>query len=457
MDPYILLTTAAMSLLFLVILIFWARLHPFVALLLTAIFLGLSAGIPVTKMLRAIESGFGDSLGFVVMIIGMGSLFGQMLETSGGMRALGDQMQAALPRRSMPLGMMAIGFLIGIPVYFDVAFVLMTPLLYSLTRSMNMPVLWLAIPFLGGLSVAHAFIPPTPGPVAVAAILQADLWKVMLTGTAIGIPTALIAGPLFGKYAGRRATGALTPDGQLPSPAPASATEDGRRPAPSWRLVALIFGLPVILIVSSSLIGFGIDKSLLSDTLWAEIIRFVGHPLIALLLSVLLASWLLFTRRGYGREEILSVCLKALAPAGSIILIIGAGGTLKEMLIESGAGQMLAHAISQIHMSPLVLAYLIAAAVRVLIGSATVSMITAATIMQPLLDAFDISEMHRALIVIAIAAGSTILSHMNDTGFWLVGKYLGLTEGQTFRSWCVLETIVSVCGFLLALLLSLIF
>lgn len=451
MDPYILLTTTAMSLLFLVILIFWARLHPFIALLLTAIFLGLAAGIPVNKMLKAIESGFGDSLGFVVMIIGMGSLFGRILEASGGMRVLGDRMLSTLSARSMPLGLMVIGFLIGIPVYFDVAFVLMAPLLYSLARNMNRPVWWLAIPFLGGLSVAHSFIPPTPGPVAVAGILHADLRTVMVLGIAIGIPVAVLAGPVFGKWVGRK-IGGPTPDRLVSLSVP---TAEDHRPLPSWKMVALIFGLPVMLIVLSSLIGFGIDKSLLSDTLWAEMVRFVGHPLIALLLSVLLASWLLCTRRGYTREEILSICLKALAPAGTIILIIGAGGTLKEMLIESGAGQMLAHLISQIHVSPLVLAYLIAASVRVLIGSTTVSMITAATIMQPLLDAFDISEVHRALVVLSIASGSTILSHMNDTGFWLVGKYLGLTEGQTFKSWCVVETIISVTGFLLVMLCSL--
>ena len=451
-DPFILLTVTVLSLLFLLILIFWARLHPFVALLLTTLFLGLCIGMPFQKIVKSIENGIGDSLSFTILIIGMGSLFGRILEASGGLQALGNKMLTAFPTGRMPLGLMMIGFLIGIPVYFDVAFILMVPLIYSLAKSLNKSVLWLAIPFLAGLSVAHSFIPPTPGPVAVAGILNADSWNVTMAGIIIGIPVAFISGPVFGKYAGKRICKSF-PDGlQLVS----SATEaKDPRPLPSWKMVLAIFGLPLILIILSSLTEFGVGRNYLPNHLVMEIIQFVGHPLIALLISVLLASWLLCTRRGYSREEILSICIKALAPAGMIILIIGAGGTFKEMLIESGVGQMLAHLISQTHMSPLVLAYLIAAAVRIMIGSATVSMITAATIIQPLLDAFDISDMHRALIVLSIAAGSTIFSHMNDTGFWLVGKYLRLTEGQTFKSWSVMETIISVSGFIFILLYSL--
>ena len=451
-DPFILLTVTVLSLLFLLILIFWARLHPFVALLLTALFLGLCIGMPFQKIVKSIEHGIGDSLSFTILIIGMGSLFGRILEASGGLQALGNKMLSAFPAGRMPSGLMMIGFLIGIPVYFDVAFILMVPLIYSLARSLNKSVLWLAIPFLAGLSVAHSFIPPTPGPVAVAGMLNADLWNVTMAGIIIGIPVAFISGPVFGKYAGKKICKSF-PDG-LQSSSFATEAKDPR-PLPSWRMVLAIFGLPLILIILSSLTEFGTNGSYFPDNLVTEVIRFVGHPLIALLISVLLASWLLCTRRGYSREEILSICIKALAPAGMIILIIGAGGTFKEMLIESGVGQMLAHLISQTHMSPLVLAYLTAAAVRIMIGSATVSMITAATIIQPLLDAFDISDMYRALIVLSIAAGSTIFSHMNDTGFWLVGKYLGLTEGQTFRSWSVMETIISVSGFMFILLFSL--
>jgi Gnt-I system low-affinity gluconate transporter len=311
--------------------------------------------------------------------------------------------------------------------------------------------LFYAIPLLAGLAVTHTFVPPTPGPVAVADMLGADLGWVILIGSLIGLPVAILAGPVFGSYISKKID--VAPPKHMMEELN-NGTEQSECSLPSFTAVATIIGMPLLLMVVKSVIELLIKLGYMQEGIVYDISVFVGHPFTALIIATLMAAYFLGTRRGFTRKQLLDVSAKALAPAGMIILIIGSGGAFKEMLIQSGVGNVLAEGISATKLPPIVLAFIIAAAVRITLGSATVSMITAAGIIGPILEAYTLSEIHLALIVISIASGATILSHVNDSGFWLVGKYLGLTEMQTLRSWTVMETIIALGGFGIALLLS---
>lgn len=451
-DPGTLLLVTILAIGLLLMLVLWVKLHPFLSLLITAMFLGIASGMPLEKVTTAIQNGLGGTLGFVATVVGIGSIFGQILEASGGTEAIAKTLIKRFGKEKAHWSLSVAGFLIAIPVFFDVGFIILVPVVYALAKDTKKSTLFYAIPLLAGLAVTHTFIPPTPGPVAVADMLGADLGWVILVGAIIGLPVTIIAGPLFGTYIGNKIQVA-PPTHVMEELAKGEKTEN-TRPLPSFCMVASIIGIPLLLMVVKSMTELFIKLGYFSKGLFYDITAFLGHPFTALILATLIAAWLLGSRRGYSRKELLDISTKALAPAGMIILIIGSGGAFKQMLIDSGVGDVLANLISQTNFPPIILAFIIAAAVRIILGSATVSMITAAGIVGPILDAYTISDMHCALIVISIASGATILSHVNDSGFWLVGKYLGLTEVQTLKSWTVMETIIALGGFSLALLFS---
>lgn len=414
-------------------------------------FLGVTSGMPLSKVTAAIQTGLGGTLGFVATVVGIGGIFGQILEASGGTEAIAKALIKRFGKDKANWSLCIAGFLIAIPVYFDVGFIILVPVVYALAKDTKRSTLFYAIPLLAGLAVTHTFVPPTPGPVAVADMLGADLGWVILVGSIIGLPVAILAGPVFGTYISRKIN--VAPPQHMMDELRKNATET-KATLPSFAAVSTIIGTPLLLMIVKSFFELFIKLGYMQEGLLYDISVFIGHPFTALIIATLMAAYFLGTRRGYTRKQLLEVSSKALAPAGMIILIIGAGGAFKEMLIESGVGNVLAEAISATKLPPIVLAFVIAAAVRVTLGSATVSMITAAGIIGPILGAYALSEIHLALIVISIASGATILSHVNDSGFWLVGKYLGLTEMQTLRSWTVMETIIALGGFLIALLIS---
>jgi Gnt-I system low-affinity gluconate transporter len=427
------------------------KLHPFLSLLITAMFLGVTSGMPLNKVTAAIQTGLGGTLGFVATVVGIGGIFGQILEASGGTESIAKALIKRFGKDKANWSLCIAGFLIAIPVYFDVGFIILVPVVYALAKDTKRSTLFYAIPLLAGLAVTHTFVPPTPGPVAVADMLGADLGWVILIGAFIGLPVAILAGPVFGTYISKRIN--VAPPQHMMDELSKNESE-AKATLPSFAAVASIIGTPLLLMIFKSFVELFIKLGYMQEGLLYDISVFIGHPFTALILATLMAAYFLGTRRGYTRKQLLEVSSKALAPAGMIILIIGAGGAFKEMLIESGVGNVLAETISSTKLPPIVLAFVIAAAVRVTLGSATVSMITAAGIIGPILGAYNLSEIHLALIVISIASGATILSHVNDSGFWLVGKYLGLTEMQTLRSWTVMETIVALGGFLIALVIS---
>lgn len=427
------------------------KLHPFLSLLITAMFLGVTSGMPLSKVNTAIQNGLGGTLGFVATVVGIGGIFGQILEASGGTEAIARNLIRRFGKDKAHWSLVMAGFLIAIPVYFDVGFIILVPVVYALAKDTKRSTLFYAIPLLAGLAVTHTFVPPTPGPVAVADMLGADLGWVILIGSLIGLPVAILAGPVFGSYISKKID--VAPPKHMMEELN-NGTEQSECSLPSFTAVATIIGMPLLLMVVKSVIELLIKLGYMQEGIVYDISVFVGHPFTALIIATLMAAYFLGTRRGFTPKQLLDVSAKALAPAGMIILIIGSGGAFKEMLIQSGVGNVLAEGISATKLPPIVLAFIIAAAVRITLGSATVSMITAAGIIGPILEAYTLSEIHLALIVISIASGATILSHVNDSGFWLVGKYLGLTEMQTLRSWTVMETIIALGGFGIALLLS---
>ncbi|MDD3506856.1 MAG: gluconate:H+ symporter [Parabacteroides sp.] len=446
-----LLLVTFLSIGLLLYLVLRVKLHPFLSLLITAMFLGVTSGMPLSKVNTAIQNGLGGTLGFVATVVGIGGIFGQILEASGGTEAIARNLIRRFGKDKAHWSLVMAGFLIAIPVYFDVGFIILVPVVYALAKDTKRSTLFYAIPLLAGLAVTHTFVPPTPGPVAVADMLGADLGWVILIGSLIGLPVAILAGPVFGSYISKKID--VAPPKHMMEELN-NGTEQSECSLPSFTAVATIIGMPLMLMVVKSVIELLIKLGYMQEGIVYDISVFVGHPFTALIIATLMAAYFLGTRRGFTRKQLLDVSAKALAPAGMIILIIGSGGAFKEMLIQSGVGNVLAEGISATKLPPIVLAFIIAAAVRITLGSATVSMITAAGIIGPILEAYTLSEIHLALIVISIASGATILSHVNDSGFWLVGKYLGLTEMQTLRSWTVMETIIALGGFGIALLLS---
>jgi Gnt-I system low-affinity gluconate transporter len=447
--PYIILiVVAGVTLLLLMVLKF--KLNAFIALLITSIIVGIMAGMPLQKISASIQEGMGSTLGFVATVVGLGAIFGQMLESSGGAKSLANYLLKKFGTNKASWALMLTGFIVGIPIFLDVGLIILIPIVYALTRDTKRSLLYYAIPLLAGLAVTHTMVPPTPGPTAVSEILGVDLGWVVMMGILVGIPTAIVAGPLFGRIIAKKI--------YLPVPDifqdSGSETEDTLQKPPSFGVIAALILTPLSLILMSTFIKLGVEKGSLADSRMAEILIFIGHPFTALIIATLL-SILLCLQRNMPRQTILDLSTKALGPAGIIILVTGAGGVLKQILVDSGIGKMLAESLADSSIPLLVLAWVLAALVRITQGSATVAMITAAGIMSPLLSSFNLGQPNIALIVIAIAAGATILSHVNDSGFWIVGKYLGMNEKQTLQSWTVMETIIAVSGLIFTLILSL--
>lgn len=436
----------------LLLLVIKLKISAFISLLITSIYVGILAGMPLQGILVSIQNGMGSTLGFVAVVVGLGAIFGQILESSGGAESLAHTLVQKFGKDKSSWAMMIAGFIIAIPVFLDVGFIILVPIVYALSRDTNRSVLYYGIPLLAGLAVTHSFIPPTPGPVAVANIIDVQLGWVILFGFILGVPTAIIAGPVFGKYISKKIDVKAPPELETDVKVSSEPAEG----LPSFTLIALIIGIPLLLILLSTFSGLLVDKEVLKQSLFIDIVAFCGHPFTALIVATLIAIYFLGIKRGMDKERILQLSNQALGPAGIIILITGAGGVLKQILVDSGLGEMLAKSIAGSSLSPIILAWSLAAIIRVTQGSATVAMITAAGIIAPVMEVFSLDEPNRALVVIAIASGATILSHVNDSGFWLVGKYFGLDVKQTLQSWTVMETIVAVSGLILALLASLV-
>lgn len=437
MIDFTLISAVIVGISVLLFLILKLRIQAFIALLIASIVVGVIAGMPPMDIITTIQQGMGNTLGFVAVVVGLGAMFGAILEHSGGAEALANYLLQKFGEKNASWALMITGFFIAIPVFFDVAFIILVPLIYSLQRKTKKSLLLYGIPLLAGLAITHSFIPPTPGPVAVADILKADLGWVILFGFLTGIPTAIVCGPLFGKYISKK----------IFIEAPKLDMEASNNTHfPPIRLILSIIGIPIVLIVSNTVINSPLISEGIISNQTKEWLQMIGHPFSALILANVIAWYALGIKQNFSKEQLLKITTKSMEPAGVIILLTGAGGVFKQILVNTGTGEMLANYFANEGVSILLFAFLAAAIVRVLQGSATVAMITAAGITAPLL-ALNITEIDKALLVIAIASGASIMSHVNDSGFWLVGKYLGLNEKQTFKSWTVMTTLLAIVGF----------
>lgn len=444
MSNTVLILVALAGIFGLLYLVIRAKLHAFVTILLISLLVGIGTGMPLENVLESIARGMGGTLGFVAIVVGLGAMFGKMLEISGGVERLASTLLDKFGEDKAQWAFGIAGFLVAIPVFFDVGFIILVPIVYGLQKKTGRSLLYYGIPLLAGLAVTHAFIPPTPGPIAVADLVGADLGWVILFGVIAGIPSMIAAGPLFGKFIA----------GKIDVGIPEYMNFDDKewdKELPSFGLIASTILIPLALILMNTL----------STVLFAEgstirnITTFIGNPIVALIFATLITFRVLGTKRGYSRKEVQDIATKALEPVGIIILVTGAGGVFREILIDSGVGDILGEQMAASPLPPILLAFLIAAIVRIAQGSATVSMVTTAGLMSPILPVMGIEGPGLALIVIAIAGGATAFSHVNDSGFWLVSRYFGLDEKDTLKTWTVMVTIIGLVGLGMAMLIGL--
>lgn len=448
MSEPILITVVVAGVFSLLFFIIRTKLHAFVALLLVSILVGIGAGMPLEDILDSILTGMGGTLGYVAIIVGLGAMFGKMLEITGGLQEIARRLIVKFGDDKAPTALGITGFLIGIPIFLDVAFVILVPIIYSLAKKTGRSLLYYGIPLLAGLAVTHSFIPPTPGPVAVSKLIGANMSWVILFGLIAGIPAMIIAGPIFGKFISERIMV------KVPQYMNTSLEESGQdKDLPKIKILVGIIIAPIMLMLIGSFSAFFLPE----DQPVIAFLSFIGHPFVALLIATLLAFYFLGIKQGYSKQEIQFIANKALEPTGIIILVTGAGGVFKQVIVDSNVELTLGEMMAASLFPPLIMAYLIAVIIRVAQGSATVAMITAASFMSPLIENLQLEGPVLALFVIAIASGATIFSHVNDSGFWLVNRYFGLDVKDTLFSWTVMETIISVVGFSIVLLLSLFF
>jgi gluconate transporter len=441
-EPWHTLAIVAASIAAVIVLVLRFKLQAFLALLIVALGTGLAFGADPQAVLAAVRKGTGEALGFVAVVIGLGAMLGGLLEASGGVNAIAHRLLDLFGERRMPWALTAIGVVVGIPLFFDVAFIILAPLLTTLAVRAERRVTYFALPLLAGLMAMHALLPPHPGPVAVAELIGADYGRLAFYGLVCGIPAAILAGPVFARmFHSAPGFGEIGLPPMFDEDAPQTAPI-GFAPA----LVAMLVPLGLILLaaVAGQWLGDGPVKTAL---------LFAGHPFTALILACIFVFLWLSLKVGAPLATIGNIMTKALEPAGLMVLVVGAGAAYKEVLIQSGAGQQVTAAVASAQLSVIVFAFLLAAFVRIAQGSATVAMVTAAGLASPLIASAGLSPNKIALVTVAIGAGATVVSHVNDTGFWLVKQYLGLTEAQTFRSWTISATIVGLATFAMALIL----
>ncbi|SPF52522.1 Gluconate permease [Candidatus Sulfopaludibacter sp. SbA4] len=432
----LLLTVAAIVLLLLLILV--VKLHAFLALLISAMALGLAAGMPPDKVLRSIQFGFGDALGFIAVVVGLGAMIGRFLEHSGGGRALADWLLAKFGNQNAAWAMLIAAFLVGLPIFFEVGFIILVPLVWNLARETKRSLLFYGLPMAAALTITHSLVPPHPAPAAASQLLGSDLGRTILYGIATSIPMAVIAGIFYGTWIARRlyipvpeiAAAAMAPPASM-------GPNDRGLPAPPVPMVVLLLLLPVLLIFTATMAG-------LRNIPWRGAAVFLGHPFTALTVTVLIAIYYFGLRRGLTREQAAKMAAESLAPMGALLCIMGGGGAFKQIIVDSGVGAYLGKLLITSAISPLVVVYLVAAAMRLAQGSATVAIITAAGIVAPIVK--GIPGYSPELLVLALCCGGTAFSHVNDSGFWLVNQCFGMTVPQTLQSWTAMKIVSSVAG-----------
>lgn len=442
MDAYLLII-ALLSIVIVIVGVSLFKWHAFISLTVASLFLAVFSGLSFDKIVSAYETGVGGVLGHLVGILALGTILGKMLSESGAGLRIANYFVNVFGEKKLPWAMFFSGFIIGIPVFFEVGILILLPLVISIQKATKKNILLIALPGIAGLSIVHGLVPPHPGAIAAIGIFDANLGTVLLYSLIIVVPAGILGGPLFAKWINSR----VFPKGESTLITAEPIAEDK---LPSIGVSFLSILLPVILMI----IGTAAPYLTIFSQGVRNVLIFLGSPLLSLLIAVFFAFYFLGMRQGMDKESIKKFTEDCFLPVGSILLIIGAGGAFKQVLIASGVGDTIGSMSESLSLSPLVLAFMIAGLIRIATGSATVALTTAAGIVSPIIA--GMSGVNVELLVIATGAGSLMFSHVNDAGFWMVKEYLGLTVEETFKTWTVLETILSFIAFAGVLILDLI-
>ena len=437
-SPERLIIGATLGFAVLLFLIIKAKIQPFIAIMSSALIIGLVVGMPFGMITDTLAEGVGTTLQTIAILIGLGSMFGAILQVSGGVEVIADTLLRVFGEKKAPWALGITGLIVGMPVFFESGLLILIPVAFGIARKTKKSVFCYSIPLLAGLAIGHAFVPPTPGPVLVAEMLNVELSYVIMLGIIIGIPAMILAGPVFGRFAGSRFN-CPVPSSYLENEKEGQEKNKGRTPN-FWVIVCIIL-LPLFLIILNTL------SSIVSFIKPVQpILEFLGTPVIALLLSTICAMLFLGLPAGFSVKEITNIMTNSLHSCGNIILLISGGGMLRFILQNSGIGELFGNFVGALPLPMVLVAFLVAAVVRISVGSATVSMTMAAGIIASMPMVADLTQLQLATLTIAIASGGTAFSHVNDSGFWLSKSLFEVDEKTNFKTWTVMETLVGLVG-----------
>ncbi|MBF0814755.1 gluconate:H+ symporter [Staphylococcus sp. mip270_02] len=443
------LVAVVIGVLILLMLIMWFKLNTFIALIITSMVTGILLGMPLDTIVTTIEKGMGDTLGHIAIIFGLGSILGKLLSDGGGATRIADTLINVFGKKYVTWAMIIASFIIGISLFLEVAFVLLIPLVFTLAKRMQISNLTVGLPMATSIAVTHGFLPPHPGPVAISEAVNANIGHVLMYGVIIGIPLAIIVGGIFPKIARKLTPEAFKRKGNQAAVGEFKVFEN--KDLPSFGMSLLTALAPVILMLLATIVQLITGNEEGKASGFEGFIYFIGTSVTAMLIAVLFAIYSMGIRRKQSMKQIMDTVSNAITPIAMLILIIGGGGTFKQILIDGGVGDTISEIFKGTEMSPLILAWLAAALLRTALGSTTVAAISSVGIVLPLLQSSDVNI---SLVVLAIGAGSIFCSHVNDAGFWMFKEYFGLTMKETFLTWTLLESILSIVGLGLILIVN---
>jgi GntP family gluconate:H+ symporter len=437
-----LLLYAIIAIVGLIVLIAKFNTNPFVALIIAALFMGLISGMKLPDILTAFQEGVAGVLGFIAIVLGLGTMLGKMMAESGGAERVARTLVKVFGEKNVHWAMMVVALICGIPVFFQVGVVLLIPLVFVIAKHTGTSLLKIGLSLVAGLAVVHSLVPPHPAAMLAVGIFEADLGKTIFLAMVVAFPAAAVAGPIYGSYISKKIK--VEPTGELVQ----QFTESSRKDLPGFGITIFTILLPVILMLFATIV----DLNFKQESTFRQVVDFIGSPVVALLISLLFSFYSFGFARGYNGKEIVKFTNDCLAPVASIVLLIGAGGGFNKVLTASGVGEAIAELANAAHLSPILLAFLIAGTIRAAVGSATVAMTTAAGIVAPI--AATMPGVSPELLVLSVGAGSIMLSHVNDSGFWLIKEFFNMSVPETLKTWTVMETILSFVAFLMVLLLD---
>ncbi|WEZ19978.1 gluconate permease GntP [Bacillus subtilis] len=445
------LIIVALGILALLFLIMGLKLNTFISLLVVSFGVALALGMPFDKVVSSIEAGIGGTLGHIALIFGLGAMLGKLIADSGGAQRIAMTLVNKFGEKNIQWAVVIASFIIGIALFFEVGLVLLIPIVFAISRELKISILFLGIPMVAALSVTHGFLPPHPGPTAIAGEYGANIGEVLLYGFIVAVPTVLIAGPLFTKFAKKIVPASFAKNGNIASLG--TQKTFNLEETPGFGISVFTAMLPIIIMSVATIIDLLQETIGFEDNGVLAFIRLIGNASTAMIISLLVAVYTMGIKRNIPVKTVMNSCSTAISQIGMMLLIIGGGGAFKQVLINGGVGDYVADLFKETALSPIILAWLIAAILRISLGSATVAALSTTGLVIPLLGHSDVNL---ALVVLATGAGSVIASHVNDAGFWMFKEYFGLSMKETFATWTLLETIISVAGLGFILLLSLV-